>query len=171
MATQLQLRRGTTTETDAYTGAVGEVIVNTTKDTLVVQDGATQGGHELAKANAPSFTGGIDVTGTATMDGLTVNGVGSVIALSDNAVFNVNVSGGTSKTSTISQRAKSSNGSNAETSIVVTGSSGESVSAWDFKLDTANGALTKAMTITYTPNASLNAGTYTTTITCTIAAL
>jgi hypothetical protein len=81
------------------------------------------------------------------MDGLTVNGVGSVIALSDNVVFNVNVSGGTSKTSTINQRAKSSNGANAETSIVVTGSSGEAVSAWDFKLDTANGALTKAMTI------------------------
>ena len=92
-------------------------------------------------------TGGLDVTGTATMDGLTVNGVGSITALSDNAVFNVNVSGGTSKTSTINQRAKSSNGSNADTSIVVTGSSGESVSAWDFKLDTANGALTKAMSI------------------------
>jgi hypothetical protein len=100
------------------------------------------GGEKLATTST-----GIDVTGTATMDGLTVNGVGSVIALSDNAVFNVNVSGGTSKTSTINQRAKSSNGSNAETSIVVTGSSGEAVSAWDFKLDTANGALTKAMTI------------------------
>ena len=100
------------------------------------------GGQKLATSSS-----GIDVTGTATMDGLTVNGVGSVIALSDNVVFNVNVSGGTSKTSTINQRAKSSNGANAETSIVVTGSSGEAVSAWDFKLDTANGALTKAMTI------------------------
>ena len=94
-----------------------------------------------------AFNKNVDVTGNVTADGLTVNGTGSIVALSDNAVFNVNVSGGTSKTSTINQRAKSSNGANADTSIVVTGSSGEAVSSWDFKLDTANGALTKAMSI------------------------
>jgi hypothetical protein len=106
---------------------------------------ATNGAIDIGAASARFKD--LHLSGTAAMGGLTVNGVGSVIALSDNAVFNVNVSGGTSKTSTINQRAKSSNGSNAETSIVVTGSSGEAVSAWDFKLDTANGALTKAMTI------------------------
>jgi hypothetical protein len=126
----------------------GGVYIQGSGETLAsfVDDGAVTLNFDNAAKVATSSTG-IDVTGTATMDGLTVNGVGSVIALSDNAVFNVNVSGGTSKTSTINQRAKSSNGSNAETSIVVTGSSGEAVSAWDFKLDTANGALTKAMTI------------------------
>ena len=53
MAKQLQLRQGTTTEHNTFTGAVGEVTVDTTKDTLVVHDGVTVGGHPVAaRANA-----------------------------------------------------------------------------------------------------------------------
>jgi hypothetical protein len=48
MATILQLRRGTTTQHSTFTGAVGEVTVDTTKDTVVVHDGATAGGFPLA---------------------------------------------------------------------------------------------------------------------------
>lgn len=53
MAIQIQLRQGTTTEHNTFTGAVGEVTVDTTKDTLVVHDGVTVGGFPVAaKANA-----------------------------------------------------------------------------------------------------------------------
>ena len=48
MAKQLQLRQGTTTEHNSFTGAVGEVTVDTTKKTLVVHDGLTVGGTPLA---------------------------------------------------------------------------------------------------------------------------
>jgi hypothetical protein len=48
MATILQLRRGTTTQHNTFTGAVGEVTVDTTKDTIVVHDGTTAGGFPLA---------------------------------------------------------------------------------------------------------------------------
>ena len=48
MAIQIQLRQGTTTEHNTFTGAVGEVTVDTTKDTLVVHDGVTVGGHPVA---------------------------------------------------------------------------------------------------------------------------
>jgi len=48
MARQVQLRRGTTAETNSFTGAVGEVTVDTDKDTVVVHDGSTAGGHPLA---------------------------------------------------------------------------------------------------------------------------
>ena len=51
MAIQIQLRQGTTTEHNSFTGAVGEVTVDTTKDTLVVHDGITAGGVPLLKAN------------------------------------------------------------------------------------------------------------------------
>lgn len=44
MATQLQLRRGTTAENDAFTGAIGEVTMDTEKNQLRVHDGVTQGG-------------------------------------------------------------------------------------------------------------------------------
>lgn len=51
MATVLQLRRGTTVQHSSFTGAVGELTVDTTKDTVVVHDGSTVGGFPLAKAS------------------------------------------------------------------------------------------------------------------------
>ena len=48
MAKRVQLRRGTTSETSTFTGALGEVTVDTTKKTLVVHDGATAGGFAVA---------------------------------------------------------------------------------------------------------------------------
>ena len=48
MAKQLQLRRGTATEHDTFTGANGEVTVDTTNKTLRVHDGSTVGGTRLA---------------------------------------------------------------------------------------------------------------------------
>lgn len=48
MAKTLQFRRGTTSELSTITGAVGELFVDTTKDTVVVMDGSTAGGFPLA---------------------------------------------------------------------------------------------------------------------------
>jgi hypothetical protein len=57
--TQIQRRRGTTTEHATFTGALGELTVDTTKDTVVVHDGSTAGGFPLARenlSNVPSST-------------------------------------------------------------------------------------------------------------------
>ena len=51
MAKKLQLRRGTTTQNNSFTRAAGEVTVDNTKDSLVVHDGSTQGGHPIAKSS------------------------------------------------------------------------------------------------------------------------
>ena len=48
MAIQIQLRSGTATEHNSFTGAVGEVTVDTTNKTLRVHDGSTVGGTRLA---------------------------------------------------------------------------------------------------------------------------
>ena len=61
MTTQIQRRRGTTTQHGSFTGAVGEITIDTTKDTVVVHDGSTVGGHPLAKENNPTFTGNMGV--------------------------------------------------------------------------------------------------------------
>ena len=50
MAKQVQIRRGTTAEHATFTGAVGEITIDTTKDTLVVHDGSLAGGYPLARA-------------------------------------------------------------------------------------------------------------------------
>src|SRR6056300_468349 len=52
MAKTLQFRRGTTSELSSVTGSVGELFVNTEKDTIVVMDGSTSGGFELVNLNA-----------------------------------------------------------------------------------------------------------------------
>ena len=66
MAIQIQLRQGTTTEHNTFTGAVGEVTVDTTKDTLVVHDGVTVGGFPVAsKANADGTISLIKKDGTS----------------------------------------------------------------------------------------------------------
>lgn len=47
--TEVKWRRGTTAEHATFTGAEGEVTVDTTKDTAVVHDGATAGGRPLLR--------------------------------------------------------------------------------------------------------------------------
>jgi len=49
MPKTLQFRRGTTGELSAVTGSVGEIFIDTTKDTVVVMDGSTSGGFPLQK--------------------------------------------------------------------------------------------------------------------------
>lgn len=52
MATVIQQRRGTKAQHDdgaGFTGAVGEITVDTTDDTLRVHDGSLKGGHVIAK--------------------------------------------------------------------------------------------------------------------------
>jgi len=49
MPDQLQLRGGTTSEHNSFTGALREVTVDTTKKTLVVHDGSQAGGTPLMK--------------------------------------------------------------------------------------------------------------------------
>lgn len=47
VATQVKRRRGTTAENDAFTGAEGEITVDTEKHELRVHDGMTQGGFKI----------------------------------------------------------------------------------------------------------------------------
>jgi hypothetical protein len=72
MTTQIKRRRGTTAEHASFTGAEGELTIDTTKDTVVVHDGATAGGYPLAKENGSTFTN-VDIN-SGTIDGVTIGG-------------------------------------------------------------------------------------------------
>ena len=52
MATQVQFRRGTTGQHSAFTGAVGEVTVDTEKKTVCIHDASQIGGFPLLKEDA-----------------------------------------------------------------------------------------------------------------------
>jgi hypothetical protein len=71
MTAQVQFRRGTTVQHSTFTGAVGEVTLDTDKDILIVHDGSTAGGiaklvSETASQTltnktliSPTFTGNL----------------------------------------------------------------------------------------------------------------
>lgn len=67
MSKQVQFRRGTTAEHSTFTGAVGEITVDTTKDTVVVHDGSTVGGFPLLRESA--YTATDVLTKLKTVDG------------------------------------------------------------------------------------------------------
>ena len=73
MATQIQLRRGTTSQHSSFVGAVGEVTVDTDKEVVVVHDGSLAGGYPLAGATiAQTFTKAQRGAITALTDGASI---------------------------------------------------------------------------------------------------
>jgi len=58
MAKVLKLRRGTTSQHSSFTGAEGEVTVDTTKDTAVVHDASTAGGRPLLREDLSNLAAG-----------------------------------------------------------------------------------------------------------------
>ena len=52
MPTVLQFRRGTTSQNNAFTGAIGEITYDTTTDVLRVHDGSTAGGFSMVSAGS-----------------------------------------------------------------------------------------------------------------------
>jgi hypothetical protein len=92
MATTLKLRRGTTTQHATFTGALGEVTVDTDKDVVVVHDGSTAGGFPAIRAGGalgtPSSGTVTNLTGTASINingtvGATTPAAGTFTSLSD----------------------------------------------------------------------------------------
>lgn len=63
MAKQIQLRRGDSTECDAFTGVVGEPFYDTTNKRLRLGDGSTPGGIVLPKYSETLLTSGGQLTG------------------------------------------------------------------------------------------------------------
>ena len=109
MAKRVQFRRGTTVQHSTFTGNVAEITVDTTKNTAVVHDGTTAGGHPLAKQNNATFTGNTSFSGNASFVG-NASFSGNVIVARDlyvsGNVYAGNVSGATvslSKVYTISR--------------------------------------------------------------------
>lgn len=103
MAKRVQFRRGTTVQHSTFTGNVAEITVDTTKNTAVVHDGTTAGGHPLAKQNDATFTGNTSFSGNASFSGNVI--VARDLYVSGN-VYAGNVSGATvslSKVYTISR--------------------------------------------------------------------
>ena len=58
----VQIRRGTTSNHSIFVGETGEITVDTDKDTVVVHDKATAGGHPLAKEDMTNVSNAVGIT-------------------------------------------------------------------------------------------------------------
>ena len=103
MPTILQLRRGNTSQTTAFTGASGEISYDTDKKILVAHDGSTPGGVPLAReshlASAYAFAntrfasaggtidGNVVVTGNLTVSGNVQTLNADNLSIEDNMIY------------------------------------------------------------------------------------
>lgn len=94
MAKKLQLRRGTTSQHNTFTGAEGEVTIDTTKDTAVVHDGSTAGGTPLAKEDMSNVSSS-DIAGRLSNDSIAPAKIGAGTLPSDVTVASANLVDGT----------------------------------------------------------------------------
>lgn len=103
MSKTVQWKRGNTAQNSTYTGAQGEITVNTTNYTLVVHDGVTAGGYALPNysntnvaAYLTTYTGAIssmtgNLTTTANVQGAFIKGNGSQLTGITTNYSNANV--------------------------------------------------------------------------------
>ena len=92
MAKLLKLRRGTTTQHGSFTGAEGEVTVDTDKETLVVHDGSTAGGHPVAAEDMANVSSA-SIAARLGNDSIAVGKIAAGTLPSDVKVTDANVSG------------------------------------------------------------------------------
>lgn len=89
MATTVQFRRANTANTSVFTGAAGELTVDTDKHVVVVHDGTTTGGWPLLGQNSPSISGTITVSGNSSITNTIFIGNSSVNSVINSTSVNI----------------------------------------------------------------------------------
>jgi len=169
MATAYSRRRGTTTQHATFAGLVAELTVDTTKDTVVVHDGATSGGFPLAREDLSNVSGAIilQLLSGAALNAVSISGAtisassfngGNISATTISAsTFNAGtISGSTLSAVTVNGSTISGATINASTisggtisAAALNGStvSGATISASTFNAGTISGSILSAVTI------------------------
>tara|TARA_Y100000590_G_scaffold47747_3_gene50599 strand:- start:7168 stop:8289 length:1122 start_codon:yes stop_codon:yes gene_type:complete len=76
----VQIRRGTTSNHSIFVGETGEITVDTDKDTVVVHDKATAGGHPLAKEDMTNVNNAVGIA-QLKVDQVTPPSTGQVLSV------------------------------------------------------------------------------------------
>ena len=100
MAKLLKLRRGTTTQHGSFTGAEGEVTVDTDKETLVVHDGSTAGGHPVAAEDMANVSSA-SIAGRLATDSIATSKIAAGALPTDVTIASANIVNGTIATDDI----------------------------------------------------------------------
>jgi len=135
MAKLLKLRRGTTSQHSSFTGAEGELTVDTNKDTAVVHDGSTAGGRPLLREDLDNMPASGVSAGTygssSAIPALTVDVKGRVTGATTTAIDSTAITNGSASVAVASNGPITATGN-----LVVTGTvDGRDVAADGTKLD------------------------------------
>ena len=124
MAKLLKLRRGTTTQHASFTGAEGEVTIDTTKDTAVVHDGSQAGGRPLAREDMSNVSSA-SIAGRLGTDSIAPSKIGAGGLPSDVTIGSANIVDGTIVNADINASAAIANSKLADSGVTA-GSVGSS---------------------------------------------
>ncbi len=116
MAKLLKLRRGTTTQHGSFTGAEGEVTIDTDKDTAVVHDGSTAGGRALAREDLNNVSSST-IAGRLSNDSIAPAKIGAGTLPSDVTVASANLVDGTIVNADINASAAIANSKLADSGV------------------------------------------------------
>jgi hypothetical protein len=138
MSTQVQTRRGNTTQTSVFTGAVAEITVDTDKKTVVVHDGSTAGGFALARestvtSNAAFSQASFNTANAAFLQANTPSHVANSAAIYANGAFaaaNASSLTDTTQNNSITAAFNTANASFTVANNAVTSSNGSIVLSW-----------------------------------------
>lgn len=123
MATQLQFRRGTTSQHAGFTGGVAEVTVDTTKNVVVVHDGVTPGGWPAPSLSfAQAAYDQANAAGSSTTVTAAFNQANTANVTAQSAFNKANTAEGTGQAAfDVANTKYSSSGGTISGNVVVTG--------------------------------------------------
>jgi hypothetical protein len=93
MSTQVQFRRGSTAETATFTGASGEITVDTDKKTAVIQDGSTAGGFPLLRQDLNNIATGAITSAMIANGTITNDDINASAAIVDTKLDTISTAG------------------------------------------------------------------------------
>jgi hypothetical protein len=146
MAKLLKLRRGTTSQHSSFTGAEGEVTVDTDKESLVVHNGSTAGGFPIARADGTGVSN-FTITGELDAATLDISGNADIDGTLEADAYTVD---GTALNEYIADTVGAMVGSNTETGIAVT---------YEDSDNTLDFAITSIPGVTFTGDVTFDNGT------------
>ena len=150
MAKLLKLRRGTTSQHSSFTGAEGEVTVDTDKESLVVHNGSNAGGYPLAREDMSNVSSA-SIAGRLATDSIAPAKIAAGTLPTDVTVASANLVNGTIVTADLAD--------NAIATTKITDGAVTTAKITDANITTAKIA-DDAVTAAKLANTSVTAGSY-----------
>ena len=144
MAKLLKLRRGSTSQHNSFTGAEGEVTIDTDKDTAVVHDGTTAGGRPLAREDMSNVSSA-SIAGRLSADSISTDKINAGALPTDVTVASQNIVNGTIVTGDIA----------SDTIVNSNINSGAAIAGTKINPDFGSQNITTTGTLTASGNASV----------------